>query len=101
MMMIFLNNTIYWAIFISLGSYYLGCFLQTKTKLILLNPLLFSTIITGGFLLVFKVDYNIYYEKSHLLYYLLTPATVCLAIPLYEQLDHLKSNLVAIIIGIL
>lgn len=32
--------------------------------------------------------------------YLLTPATVCLAVPLYEQLALLKKNLVAVAAGI-
>ena len=35
------------------------------------------------------------------MYYLLTPTTVCLAVPLYEQLKPLKENLVAIILGIM
>jgi len=52
------------------------------------------------FLLVFKIDYNTYYEKADYLYYLLTPTTVCLAIPLYEQIKPLKANFSAIIIGI-
>ncbi len=100
MMMMFLNSTVYWAILISLGSYYFGCVLQRKTRLIIFNPLLLSTLLTIGFLLAFEVNYNDYFEKADLLYYLLTPATVCLAIPLYEKLDHLKSNLVAILIGV-
>lgn len=98
--MIFLNDTVYWAILISLGSYYLGNYLQLKTKLIVFNPLLFSTLITVGFILIFEVDYDTYYERADFLYYLLTPATVCLAIPLYEQIHHLKANLVAILTGI-
>ena len=99
--MSFLNDTVYWAVFISLGSYYLGNHLQQKTKFILFNPLLFSTILTIGFILLFDVDYSTYYERADFLYYLLTPATVCLAIPLYEQIHLLKDNLVAILTGII
>lgn len=95
-----LSNTVYWGILISIGSYLLGKYLQKKFHIILFNPLLFSTIFTVIFLLVFKIDYNTYYEKADYLYYLLTPTTVCLAIPLYEQIKPLKANFPAIIIGI-
>ena len=95
-----LSNTVYWGVLISIGSYLLCKYLQKKFHIILFNPLLFSTVFTVIFLLVFKIDYNTYYEKSDYLYYLLTPTTVCLAIPLYEQIKPLKSNFSAIIIGI-
>lgn len=96
-----LNNTVYWGVFVSLGTYYLGKILQEKTHMILFNPLLFSTVFTILFLLIFQIDYDVYYENADCLYYILTPATVCLAIPLYEQLHRLKKNIMAIFIGIL
>lgn len=95
-----LSNTVYWGILISIGSYLLGKYLQKRFHIILFNPLLFSTVFTVIFLLVFKIDYNTYYEKADYLYYLLTPTTVCLAIPLYEHIKPLKANFSAIIIGI-
>ena len=95
-----LSNTVYWGVLISIGSYLLGKYLQKRFHIILFNPLLFSTVFTVIFLLVFKIDYNTYYEKADYLYYLLTPTTVCLAIPLYEQIKPLKANFSAIIIGI-
>lgn len=101
MKMVMLTNTVYWAVIVSLGSYLLGKFLQNKTHIILFNPLLVSTIFTVMFLLLFNIDYQVYYEKSDYLYYLLTPTTVCLAIPLYEQIRPLKENFIAIILGIL
>ena len=52
-------------------------------------------------LLIFDVDYERYNEGAKYLSYLLTPATVCLAIPLYEQLEQLKKNAKAIAAGIL
>lgn len=95
-----LSNTVYWGVLISIGSYLLGKYLQKRFHIILFNPLLFSTVFTVIFLLVFKIDYNTYYEKADYLYYLLTPTTVCLAIPLYEHIKPLKANFSAIIIGI-
>lgn len=96
-----LTNTVYWGVLISIASYLLGKFLQKKFHIIIFNPLLFSTIFTVLFLLLFHIDYDAYYEKADYLYYLLTPTTVCLAIPLYEQLKPLKENFIAIFLGIL
>lgn len=96
-----LTDTVYWGVLISITSYLLGRFLQNKFKNILFNPLLFSTLFTILFLLFFKVDYDTYYDKADFIYYLLTPATVCLALPLYEQVKKLKDNFVAILIGII
>ena len=96
-----LNDTVYWGVLISIGSYMLGKYLQTKFRIILFNPLLFSTIFTVLFLMVFHIDYGTYYEKADYLYYLLTPTTVCLAVPLYEQVKALKDNMAAILLGIM
>lgn len=100
-MMNVLTDTVYWGVLISIASYLLGKFLQDKFHIVIFNPLLFSTIFTVLFLLLFHIDYNTYYEKADYLYYLLTPTTVCLAIPLYEQLKSLKNNFIAIVFGIL
>ena len=51
-------------------------------------------------LVVAGVDYETYNASAKYLSYLLTPSTVCLAIPLYEQLPLLKKNFVAIVLGI-
>lgn len=96
-----LNDTVYWGVLISIGSYMLGKYLQTKFRIILFNPLLFSTIFTVLFLMAFRIDYGTYYEKADYLYYLLTPTTVCLAVPLYEQVKALKDNMAAILLGIM
>lgn len=46
-----------------------------------------------------KIDYQTYYDGAQYLSYLLTPATVCLAVPLYEQLTVLKRHWKAILLG--
>lgn len=53
------------------------------------------------FLLVFHIDYNVYESGAQYLSYFLTPATVALAVPLYEQIEPLKKNWKAIVAGIL
>ena len=78
-----------------------GLLLKKKFKLAILNPLLISIIITIAFLACTGISYEKYDEGAKYLSYLLTPATVCLAIPLYEQLELLKKNWHAVLIGIL
>lgn len=95
-----LIHSSYFGVMISLICYELGLYIKKKTKLNFMNPLLISIIITVIVLLVFNIDYNNYNEGAKYISYLLTPATVCLAIPLYEQLNLLKSNWKAITAGI-
>ncbi len=85
---------------ISLAAYFAGMYLRKKWDRSFLNPLLISIVITIIFVIICKIDYNTYYEGAKYISYLLTPATVCLAIPLYEQFQILKNNWKAIIAGV-
>ncbi|MBQ3545598.1 MAG: LrgB family protein [Lachnospiraceae bacterium] len=96
-----LNETTCWGILISISTYMIGKKMQEKFKLVIFNPLLFSTIFIVIFLMIFKVDYFLYYEASNYLHFLLTPTTVCLAVPMYENIKPLKNNFLAITIGIM
>lgn len=96
----FIKQSVYFGALISLGSYRLGMLLKQRFKTPVLNPLLISVAVTIAFLLIFHIDYDSYYEGAKYISYLLTPATVCLAIPLYEQLKMLKNNFIAVISGI-
>ena len=70
-------------------------------RLIVAVALLLSVAATIVLLVLFRIDYDTYYEGAKYLSYLLTPATVCLAIPMYEQLELLKKNLKAVMVGII
>ena len=85
---------------LSLLAYALGMFLKRKTHLGIFNPLLVSIAVTIVVLLIADVDYDTYNKGSYLSWFL-TPATVCLAIPLYEQIELLKTHWKAVIAGIL
>lgn len=97
----FLQFSVFWGALISLAAYELGLILKKKFKLAIFNPLLIAIICVIGILVIFHVDYDSYYEGGKYISYLLTPATVCLAVPLYEQLTLLKKNLKAVAAGIL
>ena len=96
----FIQNSVFFGVTISLLSYGLGTVLKKKFKLAIFNPLLISVVITTGVLLLFKIDYAVYEKGATILTYMLTPATVCLAIPVYEQMTILKQNKGAILIGV-
>ena len=86
---------------LSIAAYEAGVFLKKKTNSPIFNPLLVSIVLVMLVLVVFHVDYESYNSSAKYLSYLLTPATVSLAIPLYQQLELLKKNFVAIMLGIL
>lgn len=97
----FCNNSVYFGVAISLVGYVIGVQLKKKFKLAVLNPLMISIIFVVGVVLLFKLDYPSYKKQAEILNYLLTPATIALAIPLYQQLSLLRKNLPAVICGII
>ena len=96
----FMRESAFAGVTISLLAYALGAWLKRKFKFGFLNPLLISIIVTIIVLVVSGVSYETYNEGAKYLSWFLTPATVCLAIPLYEQWTLLKNNAKAVIIGI-
>ena len=91
-MMEFIKNSAFFGAMISLIAYEIGLILKKKFKMAIFNPLLISIICVIGVLLIFHIDYDDYNEGGKYISYLLTPATVCLAVPLYEQIHLLKKN---------
>ncbi len=85
---------------ISIIGFEIGVFLRDRYKWPIFNPLLVAIIFVIVVLNVFKIDYDSYYASADSLSYLLTPATVCLAIPLYQQIEQLKKHKGAIFAGI-
>lgn len=96
----FFESSAFFGVTVSILSYGLGCFLKQKLKMDVFNPLLISIIAVIAILAVGKIDYQVYYTGAQYLSYLLTPATVCLAVPLYEKLELLKKNWKAILAGL-
>ncbi len=93
-------DSAYFGIALSILVYFVSTKIKSKTKLDFLNPLFLTIVLIIIFLLSFKIDYEVYNSSAKYLSYLLTPATVCLAVPLYKQINLLKKNVKAVIIGI-
>ena len=77
-----LADSAYWGIAVSVVGYGIGVLLNKKLKNGIINPLLISIAFVIAVLLIFNIDYEEYRESSEMLSWLLTPATVCLAVPL-------------------
>lgn len=92
--------SVFFGAVISLVCYGLGVILHNKTKLAVINPLLIAIIAVIAILAFSGIEYETYNSGAKYISYLLTPATVCLAVPLYEQTQLLKKNLKAIAAGI-
>ena len=95
-----LVNSAFFGALLTIGSYLTGLWIKKKFKKAFLNPLLISILLTVGLLLLLRVDYPTYEAGAKYVSYLLTPATVCLAVPLYEQFQLLKKNAKAVLLGI-
>ncbi len=95
-----LFNSAYFGFVISLAAYYIGTLVRKKWNFPIFNPLLIAMLLVILVMVVFDIDYAYYEAGARYLSYLLTPATVCLAIPLYQQIELLKKNLVAILVSI-
>ena len=97
----FFQGSVYFGVSISLAAYAVGMLLRRKTGWSLMNPLLIAIILVIAVLLALGVSYTDYNNGASWLSYLLTPATVCLAVPLYQQVELLKKHYRAILCGIL
>ena len=95
-----LTQSAFFGVFISLAAYEVGATLKKKLGFSILNPLLISVCLVMLALPFLHVKYEVYAEGAQYLSYLLTPATVCLAVPLYRQLELLKRHWKAVLLGI-
>lgn len=87
-------------ILLTLVAFRIGQWCQKQWKLPIFNPTLIGMILVILFLLVTGMDTEVYTAGTAKLSWLMTPATICLAIPMYEQYQVLKTNLKAILIGV-
>ena len=90
-----------WGVALTLGAFALGTWINKKTGQALCNPLLLGSIFVIVFLSLVQIPFGEYKESVSFLSYLLLPATVSLAVPLYEQWLPMKRNAKAVLCGIL
>ena len=96
----FLQQCGSWGVLATLAAYAAGVWVNRKTGKALFNPLLMGSIFVIVFLSCFGVPYADYKSSAQPVSWLLMPATVSLAIPLYEKWELLEKNLAAIFASI-
>ncbi len=96
----FLSSSSFFAIALTLLIWRLANSLQKKTGSVLLHPILVSVAAVILILVVSGIPNSAYQQGMKPLSWLMTPATICLAVPLYEQVKVLKKNLPAILLGV-
>ncbi len=96
----FFTHSLFFGVLVSLIGYEAGQYLKRKTGLAIINPLLVAIVFVIGVLLLFRIDYDAYQTGGVYLNYLLTPATVCLAVPLYKQIHLLRQYGWAILLSV-
>ncbi|SCX18787.1 TIGR00659 family protein [Lachnospiraceae bacterium YSD2013] len=99
----FIVSSSFFGITLSFVVYMFFQLIKVKFKINnpLFNPLLWSSVVIILFLMVTKIDYEVYNSSAGVVTYWLTPVTICLAIPLYRRVQELKENIVAIVISII
>ena len=88
-------------VLLTVVAYSIGSFIQKKGKIAILNPLLLSSLMVVGVLSLLKIPNSAYQAGCRVLNFLLTPATICLAISFYEQLGTMKKHMGSILLGLI
>lgn len=96
----FLMSLPLFCLLLTVGAFQIGLWCQKKTGSILCNPILISAALVGAVLLLLDIDLAAYQSNTAGLSWLLTPATVCFAVPLYRQMKVLKKSLPAVMTGV-
>jgi len=86
---------------LTMAMYFAGVAIKNKTGNQIFNPILIAIVVIIVFMIATGMDYDTYNSSAQYITWFLTPATVSLAIPLYRQLERLKTNVKAILLGIL
>jgi len=85
---------------LTLGAFLLGIYLYKRLQFPLLQPLLIAIAVIIPFLKVADIDYQIFYEQTRILNFMLGPSVVALGYVLYEQIEHIKGNVLSILTSV-
>ena len=97
----FFSSLSLFSVVLTLGAFQVGLWCQKKWKSPLCNPIVIAVLLIVIFLLITGLPNENYQTGAGLFGWLLTPATVCLALPLHRQVKILRKNLTAILAGVI
>lgn len=85
---------------LTMGAYQIGLLCQRKFKSPIFNPILIAVVLVLGFFSLTGLTNETYQKGTATISWLMTPATVCLAIPMYEHFQVLKRSILSILAGV-
>lgn len=98
---VYLSTTPLLGLTVTLLAYQLGYWIYRRSGLNpLANPVLIAVIIVVGLLKLTGTDYPTYFDGAQFVHFLLGPATVALAIPVFQQLDQLRHSLLSVLVAV-
>ena len=89
----------FFGVTLTILAYWAGCKIQKRTGLVICNGQVLAVMMIIAVLAVFDIPYAAYNAGGSLINLFLGPATVCLAVTIYAQIDLLKKNLLPILAG--
>ena len=89
----------FFGISLSVIAFWVGIRIQKKTGLVLCNPLLIAIVLVSAVLLVCRIPYASYNQGGAIINMFLAPATACLAVSIYTQINLLRENWLPILVG--
>ena len=95
----FITNEVF-ILALVMGAFLLGIYIYKKTQIALLQPLLISMIIIIPFLKITGIEYQTFYNNTRILNFMLGPSVVALGYVLYEQIEHIKGNVISILTAV-
>ena len=99
---VYLSTTPLLGLTLTLVAYQAGMWVYTRTKLNpLFNPVLIAVLVLVGLLLGTGTDYRTYFDGAQFVHFMLGPATVALAVPLYQQFQKVRGSFLMIVTAIL
>ncbi|MBF0246730.1 MAG: LrgB family protein, partial [Alphaproteobacteria bacterium] len=85
----------------TLIAYQGGLWLYNRTnRFALFNPVLVAIVALIAFLKVSGMNYEAYFDGAQFIHFMLGPATVALAVPLYQQLERVRRSALAILVSV-
>lgn len=96
----FFASLSYGPVLLTAGAYLLCAWVQKKTGWGFLSPIILAAAAVYVVLRLVDLPLDEYANGTRFLSYLLTPATICLGLSLYEQLQKLKKELPVLLAGI-
>lgn len=87
-------------VLITLSTFYVGIIVQRKMKTPLCNPILVAVVLILVILALTGMDLKTYQAGNTRFSWLLAPATVSLAVPLYEHFKILRKHITVLLVGV-